>query len=389
MKKDAVIIGGSNGIGLAVAMALVNRGYHVYILDKVKPDVRLAENHTYYYCDLLDFDEPLIQKMASNKNADTLFISAGVGRIADFEFLHSSEIENLLKVNTVSTIKIIKEFYGRIKNKETFYCGIMGSIAGLVSSPMFSTYAASKAAVYRFVESVNIELEANDFANRILNVSPGSIEGTRFNGGENQLELLNDLSTEIIQRLFSSDELFIPEYDTIYKDALDRYSSDPRSFGLRSYQYKKESGRASNKKETSVGYLSGTFDLFHIGHLNIIKKAKEQCDYLIVGVHASGKWKGKESFIPFDERKAIVSAIKPVDQVVDACREDSDTWREYKYDKLFVGSDYKGTERFARYAEYFREKGVEIIFFPYTRSTSSTQVREFMLSRINENKEEG
>lgn len=124
-----------------------------------------------------------------------------------------------------------------------------------------------------------------------------------------------------------------------------------------------------------IGYLSGTFDLFHIGHLNLIRRAKEQCDFLIVAVHDSGKWKGKETFIPFEERKEIVGACRYVDQVVDSPVEDSDAWELYHFDKLFVGSDYKGTERFKRYEESFKDTGVEIVYFPYTQSVSSTQIR--------------
>lgn len=131
-----------------------------------------------------------------------------------------------------------------------------------------------------------------------------------------------------------------------------------------------------------IGYLSGTFDLFHIGHLNLFRRAKEQCDYLIVAVHDSGKWKGKETFIPFDERKEIVGACRYVDKVVDSPVEDSDAWELYHFDKLFVGSDYKGTERFQRYEEFFKDKGVEIVYFPYTQSTSSTQIRALINSAL-------
>lgn len=135
-----------------------------------------------------------------------------------------------------------------------------------------------------------------------------------------------------------------------------------------------------------VGYLSGTFDLFHIGHLNLIRRAKEQCDYLIVGINSSGKWKGKETFIPYEERKEIVGACRYVDKVVDSCPEDSEAWEIWHYDKLFVGSDYKGSERFNRYEEFFKDKEVEIVYFPYTQSTSSTQIRELISSTINKGK---
>ena len=134
-------------------------------------------------------------------------------------------------------------------------------------------------------------------------------------------------------------------------------------------------------KKKTIGYLSGTFDLFHIGHLNLLKRAKEHCDYLVVGIHKDASHKGKETFIPFDERCEIVKHIDYVDEVIQACREDSDVWEIVKYDFLFVGSDYKGTERFNRYEEFFKDKGVKIIYFPYTTGTSSTQLRKVIDSK--------
>ena len=134
-----------------------------------------------------------------------------------------------------------------------------------------------------------------------------------------------------------------------------------------------------NNDRVIIGYMSGTFDLFHIGHLNIIRKAKAQCDYLVVGVHESGKRKGKETFIPFEERKDIVASCKYVDRVVNATPEDSDIWPELHYNRLFVGSDYKGSERFNRYEAFFADKNVEIVYFPYTKGTSSTQIRDHIL----------
>lgn len=382
--KKALVVGGSNGIGLAIAKNLIEKGYHVYILDIKMPDSIVdlkGENYTYYSCNLLDFDETIFENFCRDEEIDVLMITAGFGRVADFEYLHVAEIENMMTVNTVSTIKIVRLFYSRIKQDKSFYCGIMGSIAGLVSSPMFSVYAASKAAICRFVESVNIELEHANIQNRILNVSPGSLKGTKFNGGENDLSMLQDIAQEVVSHLFASDELFIPEYEKIYASVIDRYKNDPHQFGLSSYQYKKESGRAMNESRVQVGYLSGTFDLFHVGHLNLLRRAKQQCDYLIVGVHPDASHKGKETFIPFEERMAIVGANKYVDKVVPSCKEDSDAWVFWHYTKLFVGSDYKGTERFLKYEEYFRDKGVEIVYFPYTQGTSSTQIRNTVLQK--------
>ena len=142
-----------------------------------------------------------------------------------------------------------------------------------------------------------------------------------------------------------------------------------------------KSGRKTEKRSDIVGYLSGTFDLFHVGHLNLLRRARSQCDYLIVGVHQDASHKGKQTFIPFEERKEIVGAVKYVDQVVDSCPEDSDAWDLWHYDKLFVGSDYKGTERFNRYEQELGKKGVEIVYFPYTKGTSSTQIRETIMNK--------
>ena len=186
---------------------------------------------------------------------------------------------------------------------------------------------------------------------------------------------MGTLPSLIIDHMINGDTTFLPDYNELLKGIIDRYNVDPHAFGIQSYQYKLNSGRVSTSKGVIIGYLSGTFDLFHIGHLNLLRRAKDYCDYLIVGVHDSGKWKGKETFIPLDERKEIVGACKYVDKVVDSCREDSDAWSLWHYDRLFVGSDYKGTERFNRYEEYFKDKGVEIVYFPYTQGTSSTQLR--------------
>ena len=244
--KKAVIVGGSNGIGLSITKKLIKQKYFVYILDLVTPDTIVLSNsneYEYIHCDLINFDDELFKKLSTDMDINMLLITAGFGRVADFEYLDTTEIDNMFTVNTIAGIQIIRHFYDRIKSQEPFYCGIMGSIAGLVSSPMFSVYAASKAAICRFVESVNIELELSGTENRILNVSPGSIKGTRFNGGDNNLELTQKLADEIITHMYQRDVLFIPDYEKVYKDVLKRYADNPHAFGISSYEYKKNSGR--------------------------------------------------------------------------------------------------------------------------------------------------
>lgn len=128
-----------------------------------------------------------------------------------------------------------------------------------------------------------------------------------------------------------------------------------------------------------IGYTTGVFDLFHIGHLNILKRAKENCDYLIVGVTVDElvSYKGKKAFIPYEERAAIVEAIKYVDKVVPQTSMDKmEAWKNLKFNRMFVGDDWKGTDVWDHWEEEFAKVGVEIVYFPYTKQTSSTELRE-------------
>lgn len=381
--KHVLVVGGNSGIGLAIAIRMLRDGVkQIYIVGKQLPNMddipddmkrQFSEQVTSYQVDLTAEDYSIFDQI---QEVDGLVITAGFGRVALFEDLCECEIKNLMKCNALSIMQIIHKYYGKIKSKEDFYTAVMVSIAGHVSSPYFSVYGASKAALKMFIENVNIEMKAEGYSNRILDCSPGSVKGTSFNGGQNNMNMLEELSGEIISRMMKKEELYIPQYEEIFKGVIDRYHSNPEEYGRYSYQYKKDAGRIQSKPQVVVGYMSGTFDLFHIGHLNILRRAKEQCDYLIVGVHESGARKGKPTFIPFEERMQIVGHIKYVDKVIKSCPEDADVWNEYHYDKLFVGSDYQGTERFKRYEEFFADKGVEIVYFPYTKGTSSTQLRE-------------
>lgn len=128
-----------------------------------------------------------------------------------------------------------------------------------------------------------------------------------------------------------------------------------------------------------VGYTTGVFDLFHIGHLNILKRAKEQCDYLIVGVTVDElvAYKGKHAFIPYEERAAIVEAIRYVDKVVpQSDMNKMNAWKQYHFDKMFVGDDWKGTDIWNHWEEEFSKIGTKIVYFPYTKQTSSSQLRK-------------
>lgn len=372
--KTALVIGGASGIGLAVALQLALVYDKVIIADRKKSESKLPFNITEREVDLLTTD---FKWLVEFTNIDALFFSAGFGRVAPFEFIKQKEIDNSFVVNTISVFKVLNYFMPRLKSGRPFYCGIMVSIAGRIASPLFSIYSATKAALFRGIEAINTELKMAGGVNRVLEVSPGSINGTSFNGGLTQIDKITELAKSIVEAMESHETLLIPDYDNVFKGVINRYVVNPDKFADESFLYKMKANRLQLKPQLTVGYLSGTFDLFHIGHLNLLKRARQYCDYLVVGVHKDASHKGKETFIPFEERKEIVRNIKYVDDVIESEKEDSDVYTKeiVKYDKLFVGSDYKGTDRFNRYEEYFKDKGVEIIYFPYTKGTSSTQLR--------------
>lgn len=135
-------------------------------------------------------------------------------------------------------------------------------------------------------------------------------------------------------------------------------------------------------KKYKIGYTTGVYDLFHIGHLNILKKAKEQCEYLIVGVTTDKevlRVKNKKPIIPFEERLDIVQSIKYVDKAVP--EHDVDkllAWEEYRFNVIFKGDDWKGSPKWLKYEEEFAKRNVEVVFFPYTKGTSSTELRKVL-----------
>jgi glycerol-3-phosphate cytidylyltransferase len=128
-----------------------------------------------------------------------------------------------------------------------------------------------------------------------------------------------------------------------------------------------------------IGYAAGAFDLFHVGHLNILKHAKSQCDHLIAGVVSDEMLKltkGITPVVPLAERLEIVSHISYVDEAVAEVVPDKlETWKALKFDVFFKGDDWKGTEKGTRLEREFAKVGVDVVYFPYTVSTSSTALR--------------
>ena len=137
-------------------------------------------------------------------------------------------------------------------------------------------------------------------------------------------------------------------------------------------------------KKYKIGYTTGVFDMFHIGHLNILQRAKEQCEYLIVGVSTDElvqNYKNKIPVIPYENRSKIVEAIKYVDKVVPQTSMNKfEAWEELKYNVIFHGDDWKNSPLYNEVEEKLKLVGVDMVYFPYTQGTSSTILREKVIT---------
>lgn len=241
--KNTLVVGGANGLGLSIATELAKRSdvEKIYIVDKAPLSEEFANNKfEVYQFDLTQEDYSIFDKF---QDIDTLMITAGFGRLALFKDVEESLIAHSFNVNTIPAMRLIKRFYNKLEAKQDFYCGVMVSIAGFMSSPFFSIYAATKAALKIFIESVNVELLKAGSTNQILNVSPGSLKGTSFTNGKTDLSVTAPMAQAIISELEKKNDLFIPRYEEVFKYVLQRYQDDFRKEGAHSYDYKESSGR--------------------------------------------------------------------------------------------------------------------------------------------------
>jgi glycerol-3-phosphate cytidylyltransferase len=134
-----------------------------------------------------------------------------------------------------------------------------------------------------------------------------------------------------------------------------------------------------------VGYAPGAYDLFHIGHLNVLRQAREMCDVLVAGVVADEiceLTKGVRPFVPLEERLDIVRSIGIVDSVhAETTPDKLDAWQEVRFDRIFKGDDWRGTAKGRDLEERLGAVGVEVVYFPYTMHTSSTMLRRAVSAR--------
>lgn len=243
MIKRILVVGGANGIGLSIATELAKREdvEKVYIVDKAP----LAEAYAHLKFESFQFDLTSEDYSFFDRFTDinAMMITAGFGKLALFKDVPESYIMNSFNVNTIPVLRLVHKFYRKLEATEDFYCGVMVSIAGFMSSPFFAVYGATKAALKIFIESVNVELKKNGSPNCILNVSPGSLKGTSFTAGKTDLIITAPMANAIIEHLDAKDDLFIPQYAEVFKGVLERYHADFRAEGDHSYDYKLKSGR--------------------------------------------------------------------------------------------------------------------------------------------------
>lgn len=243
MIKRILVVGGANGIGLSIATEIAKRENvdKVYIVDKAGVEEEFQNKK--FEClrfDLANEDYSFFNRFT---DIDALVITAGFGKLALFRDVSEEYIISSFNVNTIPVLRLLHKFYRKLESQEDFYCGVMVSIAGFMSSPFFAVYSATKAALKVFIESVNVELKKGGSSNRILNVSPGSLKGTSFTAKKTDLSVVAPMANDIIEHLEAKDDLFIPQYDEIFKEVLERYHDDFRAEGEHSYDYKQKSGR--------------------------------------------------------------------------------------------------------------------------------------------------
>ena len=137
------------------------------------------------------------------------------------------------------------------------------------------------------------------------------------------------------------------------------------------------------KKKYKVGYTDGVYDLFHIGHLNMIQTAKQNCEYLIVGIHGDAvveEYKHRRPIVNENDRKRILEAIKGVDRTeINRFRDKLKLWELYHFDVIFIGDDWKGTDRWNQFEKILAEVNVDVVYVPYTKGISTTELRRKIL----------
>lgn len=366
--QNILIVGGSKGLGLSIASLLKTQN-NVYIASRTLPDIDNV-NHIYF-----DANNPNLNVLP--ENPDIVIISCGVGELCEFSELTYDDIVKNFSTNCVTQILIIKKYYSYLLNNSNFKLVVISSINSFIGSPLFSVYGSTKTAISKFIENINAEMMVLGHKSKIINIIPSYIEGTSFYGEHTELLKLSKISEKIIESIDNNETLVYVPDPQLCLSIIDNYNRNKVEFYHSYYNYKKQKNQSKFilNRDNKIGYLSGSFDYLHIGHINLIKQAKTKCDYLIVGVHKDGSHKNKTLHLSLDERIETLRHISLIDEVIVAPKEDTDFFVQRQYDFLFVGDDYRNSDRFTNYEQFFSNTSTKIIYFPYTKNITSTEIR--------------
>lgn len=300
-------------------------------------------------------------------NPDVIINCIGIGQIREFSELSRSEIESEFVVNAEFPTMIWKEINSFSNLK---FALNISSVSADLPSPMFASYSASKAYISKIIETINAENFVNDKEFVITDAHLFNFKNSHnFSNGNNDVDPFSvDRIAFVLKAMFNKERKVFEEQFTEVKK---RSEINYENFVRKSYEDKKE--RVS--KKFNIGYLTGSFDMFHFGHINLIRRASHLCDSLVIGIHQNGDRKGVKFVHSLDERILNLKSLRFVSEVIVTSGEDDADWELVKYNTLFVGSDYKGTDRFEKYEKSLDGKA-KIVYLERTAGVSSTQLRE-------------
>lgn len=354
--KKAIILGSNSYLGLLIEEILKKQGINVQVIGKENKAYQLATSKLGIYSELI--------ALIKAEKPDILINCVGSGVISDYE---SSliDIELDLRINTLFPLNIFVPLLEDID-----YILNINSVAIALPSPLFASYAASKAYTAKYIETINAENINSSNKAVITDVhlfnfsnSPSFGDGTHANHKTN-LARINKTIDAMFMRQTNYFEA--PFFEVKKRSEFERIAFIERSQNQKIQRV---------HKKRIIGYLTGSFDLFHYGHLKLIARAASQVDVLVVGVHNSGAWKGKNFHDTLTIRKQNIKALRYVDRVITTSGEDDQDWENVHYNYLFVGDDYQNSKRFNKYEKTLKNKA-KIIYLPRTKNISSTFLRE-------------
>ncbi len=235
--EKIVIIGGTSGIGLSLAIELRQRfnDSNILIIGRNKPD-KLCDKHNFYF-HKIDLSLPNNDwKFCQNSNY--VIYAAGVGKISKFDEIRDEDISKTISINATNVIQLINSKKKELKSLDDCKISVVTSIAGKIPSPLFAIYGATKAMVSSYISSINIELKKEGFKNQIIEIAPGYIEGTSLYGEKTDLEKLHKISKIILDNIDENKNFIIPENEKMYLEIIERAQKNPQEFGSESYDYK-------------------------------------------------------------------------------------------------------------------------------------------------------